>query len=169
MVGPVFPFGRVAEWRPGGFRDLMKQAVIALVLIGAASVFAHLPVVAQTYYPVVRVTSPEGLAFTAVHEPTSDREACGVANETFLAPFKAMCDGCRVETARCERELEGLAAALSDGKSIPHHRVLAPGLHVAIEGPDAAAGLGCDYIARGLIAQGIPSVACLPPLRPTKS
>ena len=143
----------------------MKQVVTALLLIAAASVLAHLHVTAQTYYPVVRVSSPEGLVFTAVHEPTSERGACAAANERFLAPLKSMCSECRVVAARCERELEGAEAALSVGKS-PHHRIFAPGVQVAIVGPDEAASLSCSQIER---TGGAPGVRCVPPSRPVKS
>jgi hypothetical protein len=144
----------------------VKKTVIALVLVGVASVLAHLHVVAQSYYPVVRVTSPEGLVFTAVHEPTAERGECAAANERFLAPFKSMCTDCRVVVARCERELQGVEAALTEGKSIPHHRIFAPGVQMAIVGPQEAASLSCDQIARSAIAQGI---RCVPPRPAVKS
>jgi hypothetical protein len=135
----------------------------AVLLVCAASVFAHLHVAAQTYYPVVHVRSPEGLTFIAVHEPTGERAACGEANDRFLAPFKTMCKECRVVAARCARELQGVEVGLRDGSPMAHHRVLAPGLSVAIAGPQESASLGCRDIVRKLAAEGIPSVACLPP------
>ena len=144
----------------------MRQAITALLLIAAASVLAHLHVTAQTYYPVVRVSSPDGLVFTAVHDATSERGACAAANQRFLEPFKSMCSNCAVVAARCERELPELEAALSEGKSIPHHRIFAPGVHVAIAGPEQAASLSCNHIARSGSAQG---VRCVPPARPIKS
>ncbi len=144
----------------------MKQAITAVLLIAVASVLAHLHVTAQSYYPVVRVSSPDGLVFTAVHEAMSERGECAAANERFLAPLKAMCSECRVVAARCERELPELEAALSDGKSIPHHRIFAPGVQVAIVGPEQAASLSCTQIARSGGAQGL---RCVPPSRPVKS
>jgi hypothetical protein len=141
----------------------MKHTITAVLLVGAASVLAHLHAVALTYYPVVHVQSPEGLTFVAVHEPTGERAACGEANDRFLAPFKAMCKECRVVAARCARELQGDELALRDGRPMAHHRVLAPGLSVAIAGPHEVASLGCRDIVSKLAAEGIPSVACLPP------
>lgn len=143
----------------------MRQAITALLLVAAASVLAHLHVTAQSYYPVVRVSSPDGLVFTAVHDATSERGECAAANERFLEPFKSMCSDCRVVAARCEREPE-LEAALSDGKSIPHHRIFAPGVQVTIAGPERAASLSCRQIARSGGAQG---VRCVPPSPPIKS
>ena len=144
----------------------MKKVFTALLLIGAASALAHLHVTAQSYYPVVRVSSPDGLVFTAVHEPTSERGECAAANERFLAPFKSMCSDCRVVAARCERELQGVEAALNDGKSIPHHRIFAPGVQVSIAGPEGAASSSCHQIAANGSAQG---VRCIPPSVPVKS
>jgi len=141
----------------------MKQAIIAALLIAAGAVLAHLHVVAQTYYPVVHVTTPEGLEYTAVFEPTDERRACGAKNDGFVAPFKSMCKDCEVIVARCERELDGLELALSEGKAIPYHRVFAPGLRVAISGPADIAKQGCDYIAAELIKRGTRPVACVYP------
>lgn len=115
---------------------------------------------------MVRVSSPDGLVFTAVHDATSERGQCAAANERFLEPFKSMCSNCEVVAARCERELQGVEAALSGGKSIPHHRIFAPGVQVAIAGPEQAASLSCSQIARSGSAQG---VRCVPPARPIKS
>ncbi len=146
----------------------MKQVIIAALLIAAGAVLAHMHVVAQTYYPVVHVTTPEGLKYTAVFDRTDERRACGAKNDRFVAPFKSMCKECQVVLARCERELDGLELALSEGKKIPsHHLVFAPGLRVAISGPEAMAKLGCDTIARGLNERGMRSVACVHPPKST--
>ena len=141
----------------------MKQAVIAAALIAAGAFLAHLHVVAQTYYPVVHVTTPEGLEYTAVFDRTDERRTCGAKNDGFVAPFKSMCKECAVVQARCERELEGLELALSEGKAIPYHRVFAPGLRVAISGPADIARQGCDYIAAELVKRGTLSAACVYP------
>jgi hypothetical protein len=143
----------------------LKQVIIAVLIAAAGAVLAHMHVVAQTYYPVVHVTTPEGLKYTAVFDRTDERRACGEKNDKFIAPFKAMCKGCEVVLARCERELEGLELALSEGRALDQHRVHAPGLRVAIAGPEEVASYGCDYIAKGLSAQGMRAVACIHPLR----
>jgi hypothetical protein len=141
----------------------VKQALIAVLLVGVTSVLAHLHVAAQSYYPVVQVKSPEGLVFTAVHEPLSERRACAEANHRFLAPFKSMCGDCRIVVARCEREMEGVKAALTERSPILQHLILAPGLQLAISGPEAAASSSCIHIARSSADQGI---RCMPPSRP---
>ena len=57
----------------------MKQAIIAMVLIGAGALLAHLHVASQTYHPVVRLTSSDGLVYTTVQDEVGERRACGAA------------------------------------------------------------------------------------------
>jgi len=143
----------------------LKKIVIAVLLVAAGAVLAHMHVAGQTYFPVVHMTTPEGLKYTAVFDRTDERRACGEKNDKFIAPFKSMCKQCEVVLARCERQLDGLELALSEGREIGQHRVHAPGLRVAISGPEKIAGDGCDYIAKGLTAQGIGVVTCVHPPR----
>ena len=143
----------------------MRQAIIALVLIGIGSWLAHLHVVSQLYYPVVQLSSPEGLTYTAVQDATQERQACGAANERFLGPVKGRCKQCKVVFARCERNLEGLELALLDGVPLPHHRVFAPGIRMAIVGSPEAARTTCEYIAGDMVKRGLRSAACVYPSR----
>ena len=141
----------------------MKQAIIAIVLIAAGAVLAHLHVASQTYHPVVRLVSPEGLTFTAVQDPVHERQACGAANDRFLRPMKAGCKQCRVLFARCERELAGMELALLNGGPIPFHRVISPGSRLAIAGPVKAAKAVCETVAGNLVKNGWRSAACVNP------
>ena len=141
----------------------MKQALIALVLIAVGSWLAHLHVSSQTYYPVVRVTSTDGIVYTTVQNEVSERRACGAANDRFLKPIKEMCKECQVVFARCERKLEGLEAALAAGGAVPHYTVFAPSLRIAVDGPAAAAKATCDFIAGDMVKRGLRSAACLYP------
>ena len=141
----------------------MKQAIIALVLIAIGSWLAHLHVASQSYYPVVRLTSSDGLVYTTVQDDLHERRACGAANERFLKPIKEACKQCQVVFARCERKLEGLEAALANGTAVPHYQVFAPGLRIAIAGPAAAAKANCEYIAGDMVKRGQRSAACVFP------
>jgi hypothetical protein len=147
----------------GGRGFSVKQAVIAALLIAAGAVLAHLHVVAQTYHPLVRLAAPDGLVYTALQDPTSERQACGEANERFIAPLRQHCKDCKVMLARCERELEGFERALYDGAPLAVHRVLSPGLRMAIAGPQPAAKSNCDFLARALVKYGFPSATCVDP------
>ena len=141
----------------------MKQALVALVLIAVGSWLAHLHVASQTYYPVVRLSSPDGLTYTTVQDEVTERRACGAANDRFLKPIKELCKTCQVVFARCERKLEGLAAAFAAGAAVPHYTVFAPSLRIAVDGPVDAARASCDFIAGDMVKRGLRSAACLYP------
>jgi hypothetical protein len=141
----------------------MKQAILVIVLIVAGAWLAHLHVASQTYHPVVQVLAPEGLTYTAVQDPTSERSACGAANDRFLGPLKAQCKQCQVLYARCARSLEGLELSIRDGTPIPQHLVYAPGLRIAIAGPAGMAKASCDFLAGDLVKRGVRSATCLYP------
>ena len=64
-----------------------SKIIIALALIGSASVVAHLYVQSQVYYPVVHLMLPDGLSIAAVLPETKERKACGAANDRFVTPF----------------------------------------------------------------------------------
>ena len=137
------------------------------MLIAAGAWLAHLHVASQTYRPIVRLASPDGLTYTTVQDEVSERRACGAANDRFLGPIKELCKQCQVVFARCERRLEGLEAALAEGAAVPHYQVYAPGLRIAIAGPSAAAKASCEYIAADMVKRGQRSAACVDP-RPQK-
>jgi hypothetical protein len=144
----------------------MKQALIAIVLIAAAAVVAHYHVAAQRYFPIVHISSPDGLSYLAVMDPTPERQACGASNDRYLKPIKQLCKECRIDYARCERSLDGLEAKLHDGVLIPYPAVDAPGLRMAVVGDANAAQMACAFIAAGMVKQGIPAAACVRPNRP---
>lgn len=139
------------------------SVAVAAVLIAVSAWLAHLHVVSQSYHPVVRLTSPDGLVYTAVQDAQNERQACGEANERFLGPVKQGCKECKVVLARCERQLEGLELAVHEGKRIPHHVISGPGVRMAIAGPDAPAKASCEHIAAQMIRSGLRSAACVYP------
>ena len=148
-------------------RPATRQVAFAVVVIGIAAVLAHLYVVSQTYYPVVRISSPDGLVFTAVQDPTRERGKCSAANKRFLGPIKTQCEHCKVERARCERELEEFELAVYEGRALAHHQVFATGLRLAIDGPKNLSKASCELMAGELLKRGVRSAACLYP-RPEK-
>ena len=133
------------------------QIAVALVLVAIASALAHMHVQSQTYHPVVRLSSPDGLTYTAVQDPVAERRACGAANDRFLGPIKGACKACQVVYARCERKLEGLELALYSGSRLAQHRVIGPGLRMAIDGPAETAKAACEYLADDMANRGVRS------------
>jgi hypothetical protein len=146
----------------GGSLKTARNVAIAAVLIGVSAWLAHLHVVAQSYHPVVRLSSPDGLVYTAVLDARQERQACGAANDRLLNPVKQGCKQCKVEMARCERQLEGLELAVYERRKIPHHVVSGPGVRMAIAGPTEIAKATCDQIASLMVRSGL-SAACLSP------
>lgn len=140
-----------------------RHAVVAAVLIGVSVLLAHLHVVSQTYHPVVQLSSPDGLVYTAVQDAKHERQACGAANDRFLAPVKKACKQCRVVLARCERELEGLELAVYERRRLPQHLVTGPGVRMAIAGPEASARASCEQIASQMVRNGLRSATCVGP------
>ena len=140
-----------------------RNVVIGAVLIGVSAWLAHLHVVSQTYHPVVRLASPDGLTYTAVQDARHERQACGAANDRFLDPVKKGCKDCKVVIARCERELESFELAVHERRRIPHHVVSGPGVRMAIAGPEATARASCEQIVRYMVRSGLSSAACVYP------
>ncbi|HEU0258547.1 MAG TPA: hypothetical protein VFR57_03885 [Burkholderiales bacterium] len=125
------------------------------MLIAVTAWLAHLHVVAQIYHPVVRLSSPDGLVYTAVQDAKVERQACGAANTRFLGPVKQGCKDCKVIAARCERQLEGIALAISEGKKLPHHQIRGPGLRMVIAGPVEFARASCEHIVVEMRRNGL--------------
>ena len=140
-----------------------RHIVVAAVLIGVSVWLAHLHVVSQSYFPVVRLASPDGLVYTAVQEAKHERQACGAANDRFLAPLRETCKDCKIVLARCERELEGMELALSEHRAVPLPVVSGPGVRMAISGPGAPAKASCEQIATQMVRNGLRSAACVRP------
>ena len=144
-------------------RKVIRNAVIAIGLRVIASLAAHFYVQSQVYYAVVNFTTPEGLSITALLAETTDRGACGAANERFLTPIKQQCKGCKVTMARCARQLEGLELALSQGDPVPHYLIAALDVRMAILGPAEIAKPGCETLAAELSGRGVRSATCISP------
>src|SRR5438874_9322322 len=144
-----------------------SKIIIALALIGIASVVAHLYVQSQVYYPVVHLMLPDGLSIAAVLPETKERKSCGAANDRFVAPFKATCKDCKIAIARCERQLEGLELAMREGAPVAYPMVVARELRMAVMGPSEAAKAGCQIVAKDMVAKGMRTAICIPAQLPT--
>ena len=141
----------------------MKQALVIVVLLVAGSVLAYYHVANQSYFPVAKLASADGYTFHMVQDRRAQRNACGEANDRFLAPIKARCLQCDVVYARCERELHGLELALLMGDPVPVHVVVSPGLRLAMDGPKERVRRDCEQIATDLVKGGARSATCVFP------
>lgn len=141
----------------------MRKILIILVLLGAGALLARYHVANQHYFPVSKLASSDGYTFVLVQDRTDTRDACGKANDRFLAPLKAACAQCQVQYARCERELHGLELALLMGDPVPVHVVLTPGVRLAMEGPPNTLRRDCEAMAASIVKTGLPYAACVFP------
>src|ERR671936_2595398 len=134
---------------------------IGVALAAIASLVAHMHVVAQSYYPTVRVQAPEGLTYVVVQDETAERRECGAANDRFLGRIKQGCKECRILAARCTRELEEpLERELYQATPIKYSTVVAPGMRMAIIGPQPLAEKSCELIAQQALKQGAGGASC---------
>lgn len=141
----------------------MKRAAFILLLASAGAAVAHLHVAMQTYFPVIRIATPEGLVYTARFDARQERRACADASRLFLDPVRQRCAGCEVMFARCERQLEDVEPAFEQDEPVRHHVVHAPGLRIDIAGPAAPAKLSCDLIAGDFTRRGLRAASCVNP------
>ena len=141
----------------------MRKALIILVLLAAGAVLARYHVANQHYFPVSKLVSSDGYTFLLVQDRTAARDACGKANDRFLAPLKAACAQCSVVYARCERELHGLELQLLMGDAVPVHVVIAPGVRLAMEGPKATLRRDCEAMAAAIVKTGVRYAGCVYP------
>jgi len=146
----------------------VKKLATLLLLVLAGSTAAQLHVSMQTYAPVIRVATPEGLTYTTQLQPASERAVCAAASKQFLASLKTQCPACEVRFARCERGLEGAVvadavprAASGESESLPvRHVVRTPGLHIDVAGAAEPARRACETIARSLARLGLQRADC---------
>src|SRR2546423_10168462 len=135
---------------------------IGVALACAASFVAHMHVVAQTYYPTLRVQSPEGLIYVLVQDERAERRDCGAANDRFLERIKQGCKTCKILAARCTRTLEEpIEREVFERSKVAYAIVVAPGLRMAVLGPQPLANTSCMQIAAAAQRQGAKPAACL--------
>ena len=133
---------------------------IGVALAVAASFVAHMHVVAQTYYPTVRVEAPEGLTYVLVQDEKAERRECGAANERFLERIKQGCKDCKILLARCTRTLEE-ALERDVYQTMKYATVIAPGMRMAVVGPQPLANTNCMLIAEAANKQGASPATCV--------
>jgi hypothetical protein len=133
----------------------MKRLALVALLIACGAAVANLHVGRQSYTPVIRVASPDGLTYTALFEPRPDWQACAEASRRFLDPVKERCLACEVVFARCERASGERPLADARGYTLS-----AAGMQMVIDGPARRAKLSCDHIAADFSKRGVPSSSC---------
>ena len=149
--------------RPASKRRSPASLLLIVGLLAIGSVFAYYRVRALSYYPTLRIETPDGYALTVVQDVRRERSACGEANARFLAPLQTVCKNCKLVYARCLRKLEGVELTLVVEEPPPLYVVRAAGVRMAVSGPLAHLKDVCDNIAVGLVKSGMKTAACAYP------
>ena len=149
--------------RPASERRLRVSLLLIAALLAIGGVLAYYRVRALSYYPTIRIETPDGYTFTVVQDVRRGRNECGDANARFLAPLATICKNCKLVYARCLRKLEGVELTLMIENPPPLYVVRAAGVRMAVSGPLAHLRTVCDDIAASLVKSGLQSAACAYP------
>lgn len=141
----------------------MKTFVAALLAIAGGTALAYLYAASGSYYPVLRISSPDGLTYTALLDETADRGACAAANERFLAPLTSQCKECKLVFGRCESKADALDLFLHRGEGVRQHLVVSSGMRIALMGPEDTVKAACELIVADLRKRGVRPSSCVTP------
>src|SRR5258708_7024394 len=147
-------------------RVLMKYLVLALILFGVGTGLIVFKVDDQTYIPLIRFRTPEGLFVTAVQAPAKSRPACKASIDRFVQQLGSQCRDCALET-QCVVELSGMDLALSKGDDVPVHTVLSKGARLALVGPPRTLQRSCEQLALQVGSTG--NASCVTPRKASSS
>jgi hypothetical protein len=131
---------------------------VLLALAAGIAVATYLYARNESYYPVARVATPEGLTYTAFSGERRGREACVSANDLFVEPLRKDCPACTVLFERCESRAEMMKLRVA---AASEPVVLSRGVALAVAGPRELAKASCELIAQDLAKRGLEGSRCL--------
>lgn len=139
----------------------MNKPLLAACAILATSGAIVATLMTNNYYPSVKVTLPEGVTMTFVHQPLNLEAGCRSENENLLTILKQNCPQCTdIQTECLQRPQPDWHEGLQ-GQPTPHFTVYTEERITLIEGPQETAKATCEAILLQL--QDNPIAACLPP------
>jgi hypothetical protein len=144
----------------------VKYFVLALVLFAAGAGLLVFTGDEQSYVPLVRFHTSEGVYVTAVQSPAKSRSSCQAANDRFVGQLGSQCRDCTVET-HCLVELAGMELALAKGDDVPVHTVLSKGARLALVGPPRTLQRSCEQLALQVGSTG--NASCITPRKASRS
>jgi hypothetical protein len=118
----------------------------AIIIAGAILVMILRP---TAYYPVARVSAPEGVALSFLQDQTRTEADCQAANQRVTATMLASCKECSLAEARCAG---APPEALDRTTAGPQDMIAAKGLKILITAPPVAAHALCQSLAAGIAA-----------------
>jgi hypothetical protein len=141
----------------------MKYAILAALMFVAGLSLPLIQHEPQSYIPLVRVRSTEGLYITLVQARADRRSACNDRVAAFLTELGDSCPTCTVEASECATKLEGMDMALADGKALPIFTVAAEDIRVGLLGPPSTVRAECEVMASQFVMNGMKTAACVAP------
>jgi hypothetical protein len=143
----------------------VKYLVLAILLFACGAGLTQLRVEdEQTYVPVVRTRTAEGLFLTLLHVRVTNQKACQQTVARFAALLRP-CASCTIESSECATELAGIDKAISEGRPVPLYMVAAEGVRISLVGPPSIIKSECESIAGHMVLNGLKSAACVYPQR----
>jgi hypothetical protein len=144
----------------------MKYAILAALLFVGGITLAYVEKKDETFIPIVRVRSIEGLYITLVQPRMARRSYCQATVDGFIKALDGACASCAVESTDCATRLEGIDKALANGDRLPIYTVLAEGMRVSVVGPPHAVRAACEGMATHLVMNGWKMATCVTPSVP---
>jgi hypothetical protein len=118
----------------------------AIIIAGVVLVMILRP---TAYYPVARISAPEGVTLGFLQDRAQTEADCQAANQRVTATMLASCKECSLAEARCAgappKELDRTTAG-------PQDMIAAKGLKILITAPPVAAHALCQSLAAGIAA-----------------
>jgi hypothetical protein len=141
----------------------MRHAILATLMLATGLSLPLIQHEPQTFTPIVRVRSTEGLYITLVQSRADKRGACNARVGSFIDALGDSCPTCTIETSECATKLEGMDMALAEGKRLPIFTVSAGELRVGLLGPPHTVRAECEVMATQFVLSGLKTATCVAP------
>jgi hypothetical protein len=143
----------------------VKYVLLATLLFLAGITLAYVERQEQSFTPIVRLRSYDGLYMTLVQAQTSKRRACNRTIDEFVEALERTCPTCSVDSSECARKLDGIDGALARGDRLPIYTVAADGMRIGVVGPSQVVRAACEGMASQFVSNGSKGAACIAPVQ----
>jgi hypothetical protein len=118
----------------------------------------------QSYFPVVRTRTAEGMFLTLLHEPVTDRRVCQQTVDRFAELLRS-CATCTIESKECATGLAGIDRAVAEDRPVPLYTVASENVRISLVGPPNIVRSQCESLAGHMVLNRLKSAACIYPRR----
>lgn len=145
----------------------MKYLVLATVLFLVGVGLTQIERPHQSFSPLVRVRTENGLFMTLVQKQVPGKTLCDAVVDKVVEQFGRTCPTCTVESTDCASKLEGIDQALALNQPVPVYVVSSDDIRIGILGPPNSVQARCEGMASFMLRAGVKSAACVPPAGPS--